>query len=67
LDLKNAVEAELIWNDFVDLTRVQVEVDGGVVTLTGIVATPAAQRAATRSALQAGASDVRNFLRAARE
>jgi hyperosmotically inducible protein len=67
LDLKSAVEAELIWNDLVDLASVRVEVDGGVVTLTGTVATAAAQRAATRSALQAGAADVRNFLRVGRE
>jgi osmotically-inducible protein OsmY len=67
LDLKNAVQAELVWNDFVDRSQVRSDVDAGVVTLTGIVTTPAAQRAATLSAYQAGATAVRNFLRVGQE
>lgn len=63
LDLRNAVQTELIWNDFVDLSDVRVDVDGGVVTLTGFVPSTAARRAATGSALRAGATAVRNFLR----
>lgn len=67
LDLKNAVQNELIWSDFIELTQVKVDADGGVVTLTGVVPTDAALRAATRCALRAGASSVRNFLRVGRE
>jgi osmotically-inducible protein OsmY len=60
--LRQAVERKLRWNPFVDPAAIQITVAGGVVTLNGLVASPAARQSATADALAAGAGSVINRL-----
>jgi osmotically-inducible protein OsmY len=56
------LRTELFWSPFVDADQVTVEVDDGVVTLTGDVDSVREKRAAADNAYQAGAVIVRNEL-----
>lgn len=56
------VRDELFWSPFVNEDKVQVQVDRGIVTLSGNVATWSERRMAEDSAFDAGAKDVRNDL-----
>ena len=56
------LQDRLFWQNFED---VQVQLDGGVVTLTGTVDTWAEKWSASRTALAAGAQEVNNLLQIA--
>ncbi len=60
--LRRAIQQKLRWNPFIDPAAIQIAVSGGVVTLTGRVASPAARQSATADALAAGAGSVINRL-----
>lgn len=60
-EIQQAVFDELVWGSGVDATEVGVEVDAGVVTLTGTVASQEEKCAAARAANRAlGVLDVAN-------
>jgi osmotically-inducible protein OsmY len=60
--IKEDVEAQLRWDPFVDINRIKVTVDNGVVTLTGIVATSGEFKDAEDDAYKGGAREVDNNL-----
>jgi osmotically-inducible protein OsmY len=60
--LFEAVESELFWSPFVDEDDVRIEVDDGVVTLSGEVDSNGEYQAAAENALEAGAVVVHNEL-----
>lgn len=62
LHLRRSVVEQLVWSAFADATTSEVNVEDGVVTLLGIVATRRAQDAATSNAYEAGATSVVNRL-----
>lgn len=62
-DLRRQVEQELRWSPFVDFWKVQVHVERGVVTLTGVTDSEHGYRAATANAREAGAVRVRNLIK----
>jgi osmotically-inducible protein OsmY len=61
-EIRADIEDHLWWSPFVDADDVRVEVDAGVATLSGEVATWGERRAAERNAFEAGAKAVRNEL-----
>lgn len=61
-DLEEAVLDELRWSPFVNPENITVEVEDGVVTLSGTVLTQNAVEEATEEAYEAGASEVVNNL-----
>jgi osmotically-inducible protein OsmY len=61
--LFEAVESELFWSPFVDEDDVRIEVDDGVVTLSGEVDSNGEYQAAAENALEAGAVVVHNELK----
>jgi len=61
--LERDVEDELFWSPFVDSDRIRVEVDDGVVTLSGQADTWMERGAAQDNAYDAGATHVRNQIR----
>lgn len=61
-EIKEAIESEMWWSPFVDSTRIDVTVDNGIVTLTGVVHSWAEHRAATENAYDGGATLVDNDL-----
>lgn len=60
--LEDEIEYELFWDPYVDSYAIDVEVDGGVATLTGKVDSWLDVAAATRNAIEAGATRVVNAL-----
>lgn len=60
--IKDSIESQLWWSPFVTSDQVNVAVDNGVATLTGVVDTPGERRAATDNAYQGGATLVENNL-----
>jgi osmotically-inducible protein OsmY len=60
--LHSAVESELFWSPFVDEEEVEIDVEDGTVTLTGIVDSTSESVAAAENAFQAGAVTVNNRL-----
>lgn len=61
-EIKASIESELFWSPFVDSDDVNVTVDNGVATLTGIVDSWSERQAATENALEGGAIRVDNDL-----
>lgn len=61
-ELKRAVERELTWSPFVSKVNVNIQVDDGVVTLTGEVLNMRSVTEATEEAYEAGAAQVYNRL-----
>ena len=61
-EIREEVKDELFWSPFVNHTDVEVQVDHGVVTLTGHVGTWSEMEAAEHNAYEGGAKDVRNEL-----
>lgn len=60
-DIKRDIEDSLFWDTWVDSTRVDVEVQNGVVTLTGTVSSIIEKRAAGDDAWDVpGVIDVKN-------
>jgi len=62
LDIKRDVERELFWSLLVDSDRIEVEVEDGVVTLTGAFGSRSEFHAATKNAYDGGAIAVKNEL-----
>ena len=62
-DIKQEIEAELLWSPFVDADEVKVSVRDGKATLTGKVDSWSERFAATDNALEGGAIAVYNQLR----
>jgi osmotically-inducible protein OsmY len=62
-EIRAEVQDELWWSPFVDAQDVEVEVDDGIVTLSGTVDTIGEWRVATQEAYEGGATWVRNQLR----
>lgn len=62
-ELEEDIEYELFWSPFVDSLSVDVDVNNGVATLTGSVASWRAFTAATQNAFEAGALGVVNDLK----
>lgn len=62
LALRRAVADFIRWNPLVERRRIVIGADGGVVALSGKVASLAARDAAERSARVAGASKVNNWI-----
>lgn len=62
LRLERAIREELWWSPFVDSDRIEVEVQDGIATLRGEVHDKAEMSAATRNALDGGATRVENRL-----
>ena len=60
--LEDAIIQQFAWSPFVDLDNVNVEVENGVVTLSGYVATANAFAEASEEAYEAGAERVINNL-----
>ncbi len=60
--IREDVQDQLWWSPFVDSDDVNLEVDDGVVTLTGTVATYGERQAAEDNAYEGGAKDVVNDL-----
>lgn len=58
--LQDDVYDQLFWSPFVDADQVSIDVEGGVVHLSGRVETWNEKMDATRNAFDAGAKDVRN-------
>ena len=61
-DLEHRIRLELFWSPFVDGSSIDVEVVGGVATLTGTVGSRMAWDAARENAYEGGASLVVNDL-----
>lgn len=61
-ELKKAVERELTWSPYVAHPNVTIEVQNGIVTLTGSVSTLRSATEATEEAYEAGAVQVYNRL-----
>ncbi len=62
-DIRRDVQDALFWDTWVDSTKVDVDVKGGVVTLTGTVDSPTEKRAAGDDAWDIpGVMDVNNNL-----
>jgi osmotically-inducible protein OsmY len=61
-EIKEDVESQLFWSPYVDADDVTVNVDGGVVTLTGQVDSFAEKQDAEENAFEGGAKDVRNHV-----
>jgi osmotically-inducible protein OsmY len=61
-EIREDVRDHLLWSPFVDAEQVEVSVDDGVVTLTGVVDTWTERAAAEINAWDGGAKDVRNHL-----
>jgi osmotically-inducible protein OsmY len=61
-EIKQDVAYHLWWNSFVDYDDVEIEVENGVVTLTGTVATWIESLAAEKCAREGGAKEVKNLL-----
>ncbi len=62
-EILDDVKDELFWSPFVDSDKVTVNVDDGVVTLTGTVITYSELQTAEDNAYEGGAKDVRNKLK----
>ncbi|MBD3167881.1 MAG: BON domain-containing protein, partial [candidate division Zixibacteria bacterium] len=60
MELKHDINSNLYWSPFVNQDEIKVEVDDGVVTLTGTVYFWNERVAAEDNAFQAGAKDVIN-------
>jgi osmotically-inducible protein OsmY len=60
--IQDSIESELWWSPFVDADEVQVVVEEGVATLTGVVDSWSEFRAATNNAYEGGAVRVDNEL-----
>lgn len=54
-EIRRRIEAELWWSPFVNDQNVDIEIDEGVVTLTGQVASTTARQAAVENAFDGGA------------
>jgi osmotically-inducible protein OsmY len=61
-EIHRDVASELYWSPFVDADRVTIDVDNGVVTLTGAVGSPRERLVARDNALEGGALAVNNDL-----
>ena len=61
--IKEKVNDQLFWSPFVDEDKVNVEVNEGIVTLTGSVDSWSAWNQAEKNAFEAGAKDVINKLK----
>jgi osmotically-inducible protein OsmY len=61
-EIQHRIEQELKWSPFGPSGAVRVDVEHGVATLTGVVSSEHAIRAAVASAREAGATEVRNNL-----
>jgi osmotically-inducible protein OsmY len=61
-EIRDEVSDELFWSPFVDRDEISVQVDRGVVTLTGIVDSWSERDAAAEEALEGGATAVINRL-----
>lgn len=61
-ELKKDVQQQLDWSVFVNEDQIDVEVDQGIVTLSGDVSTWIDYNAAEKNAYEAGAKDVKNKL-----
>ncbi|MCB2184322.1 MAG: BON domain-containing protein [Desulfobulbaceae bacterium] len=61
-EIKRDVESQLFWSPFVDSTVINVAVEDGVVTLTGMVDTWKEYNDAAENAYEGGARSVRNHL-----
>lgn len=59
-NIKSSIESQLWWSPFVNEDEIQVEVDQGVATLSGEVATMQERRTAVKNAYEGGASAVIN-------
>ncbi|MCF8228623.1 MAG: BON domain-containing protein [Bacteroidales bacterium] len=59
-DLEAAVESQIWWSPFVDLDDLNIQVDQGVVSLSGTVDTRVEREAAVKNAYEAGANMVVN-------
>ena len=64
-EVEQEIRNALIWNQLVDATRIHVDVELGVATLTGVVDTAAESAAAARIAAESGVRRVDNRLRIA--
>jgi osmotically-inducible protein OsmY len=62
-EISEDVQDQFFWSPFVDGDQVRVTVEGGIVTLEGLVDTWAERAAATENAYEAGAVAVDNNLR----
>jgi hypothetical protein len=60
--IQEAIESQLLWSPYVDENNIEVAVDRGVATLTGVVSNWSEWSAAEKNAYQGGAKDVRNRL-----
>ncbi|MBD3419316.1 MAG: BON domain-containing protein [Chitinivibrionales bacterium] len=61
-EIRENVKNQLYWSPFVDQEQVQVNVDDGIVTLSGVAATRSEYQAAVENAFDGGARDVINEL-----
>jgi len=61
-ELQDDVHDQLFWSPFVDADQIKIDVEGGVVHLSGRVETWNEKMDATKNAFDAGAKDVRNTI-----
>ncbi|MBD3234469.1 MAG: BON domain-containing protein, partial [candidate division Zixibacteria bacterium] len=62
-DIKGAVKRQIFWDPYVDPDNIRVEVENGIVTLSGTVNNFREKVEAEENAFDAGAKDVMNKLR----
>jgi osmotically-inducible protein OsmY len=60
--IKDDVKSQLFWDPFVDENQVNVSVENGIVTLTGVVNTYSERQSAEDNAYEGGAKEVINHL-----
>lgn len=65
-EIEDEIESELWWSPLVDEYQIEVSVESGVATLTGVVESWFERRAASRNALEGGAYRVINRIRVER-
>ena len=58
--IKEDIESQLWWSPFVDSDQINVSVEDGVATLTGVADSATERRIATQNALEGGAVSVTN-------
>lgn len=63
LEIRENVESQLFWSPYVGSEKITVEVNDGIVTLTGTVNNWNERRVAVQNAIEGGAKDVINHLK----
>lgn len=66
-EIEEAIRSELRWNPFVDVGRIDVDVNDGIATLSGTVGSFGGLVVAVESAFDGGARSVRSWIRTERD